>query len=59
MLLQRNHNNVDYTGNRAQTGVPGCNATRIGGGGVNWGCTINKGHILNGLAHSFTIRVHI
>ena len=27
--------------------------------GVNWKSTINKGHILNGLVHSFTIRAHI
>ena len=26
--------------------------------GVNWGSTINKGHILNGIVHSFTIRAH-
>ena len=41
MLLQRYHNNVDYTGYRAKREYPDR--------GVNWGSTINKGYMLNGL----------
>ena len=41
MLLQRYHNKVDYTGYRAKREYPDR--------GVNWGSTINKGYMLNGL----------
>ena len=51
MLLQRNHNNVDLKATGPKREYP----DRV----VNWGSTINNGHILNGLVHSFTIRAHI